>query len=167
MLKRIDLRGKSLDLAAFLPSSAKTQNLPIDQVRAIIDQVRTGGDEALRDLTQKYDGTNLEELEVNQEQITDAYNSVSSGFREAIASSAEAIIKYQETQLSGHKALEDRGLSVETFKKPVQSAGCYVPGGLAAYPSTLLMTALVARVAEELKQLLHWLMEPKQSIQSM
>ncbi len=147
MLKRIDLRGKSLDLAAFLPSSAQTQNLPIDQVRAIIDQVRTGGDEALRDLTQKYDGTNLEELEVNQEQITDAYNSVSAGFREAIASSAEAIIKYQETQLSGHKALEDRGLSVETFKKPVQSAGCYVPGGLAAYPSTLLMTALVARVA--------------------
>ena len=56
-------------------------------------------------------------------------------------------MNYQKTQLPEHTVLEDNGLCIETFQKPVASAGCYVPGGLASYPSTVLMTALIAKVA--------------------
>ena len=147
MLKRIDLRGKKVDLTDFLPVADQAEQSAISAVRAIIDQVKSEGDEALRSLTQEFDGVTLEEIEVEQDSLESAYNSVSPELRDALEVSAEAIVQYQNTQLNAHTTLEDRGLTIETFGKPVASAGCYVPGGLASYPSTLLMTALVARVA--------------------
>ena len=105
------------------------------------------GDTALRNLTQKFDGIVLDDLVVNQKEVEKAYHSISKEFRDALNASAEAIVTYQETQLTEHTILDDNGLSIETFQKPVASAGCYVPGGLASYPSTVLMTALIAKVA--------------------
>jgi histidinol dehydrogenase len=147
MLTQIDFRGKSDSWTALMPLLTEIDELPIQPVREIISYVRDSGDEALRDLTHKFDGVLLEELEVSKEDIEKAYNSVSKEFRDALNVSAEAIVRYQKTQLNEHKVLDDNGLFIETFQKPVASAGCYVPGGLASYPSTLLMTALVARVA--------------------
>jgi histidinol dehydrogenase len=147
MLTQIDFRGKSDSWTALMPLLTEIDELPVQPVRDIIRYVRDSGDEALRDLTHKFDGVLLEDLEVREEEIEKAYNSVSKEFREALNASAEAIVRYQKTQLNEYKVLDDNGLFIETFQKPVASAGCYVPGGLASYPSTLLMTALVARVA--------------------
>ena len=147
MLTQIDFRGKSDSWTALMPLLKEIDELPVQPVRDIIRYVRDSGDEALRDLTHKFDGVLLEDLEVREEEIEKAYNSVSKEFREALNASAEAIVRYQKTQLNEYKVLDDNGLFIETFQKPVASAGCYVPGGLASYPSTLLMTALVARVA--------------------
>ena len=147
MLTQIDFRGKSDSWTALMPLLTEIDELPVQPVRDIIRYVRDSGDEALRDLTHKFDGVLLEDLEVREEEIEKAYNSVSKEFREALHASAEAIVRYQKTQLNEYKVLDDNGLFIETFQKPVASAGCYVPGGLASYPSTLLMTALVARVA--------------------
>ena len=147
MLKQIDLRGKGPNWRDLLPVSSEIDELPIDSVREIISQVRDSGDTALRDLTQKFDGVTLDELTVNEKDLEDAYNSISKEFKNALNASADAIVSYQKTQLSEHTVLEDNGLCIETFQKPVASAGCYVPGGLASYPSTVLMTALIAKVA--------------------
>ena len=147
MLKQIDLRGKVPKWRDLLPVSSEIDELPIDLVREIISQVRDSGDTALRDLTQKFDGVTLDELTVNEKDLEDAYNSISKEFKKALNASADAIVSYQKTQLSEHTVLEDNGLCIETFQKPVASAGCYVPGGLASYPSTVLMTALIAKVA--------------------
>ena len=147
MLKQIDLRGKGPNWRDLLPVSSEIDELPIDSVREIISQVRDSGDTALRDLTQKFDGVTLDELTVNEKDLEDAYNSISKEFKKALNASADAIVSYQKTQLSEHTVLEDNGLCIETFQKPVASAGCYVPGGLASYPSTVLMTALIAKVA--------------------
>ena len=130
-----------------LPVSSEIDELPIDSVREIISQVRDSGDTALRDLTQKFDGVTLDELTVNEKDLEDAYNSISKEFKNALNASVDAIVNYQKTQLPEHTVLEDNGLCIETFQKPVASAGCYVPGGLASYPSTVLMTALIAKVA--------------------
>ena len=147
MLKQIDLRGKGPNWRDLLPVSSEIDELPIDSVREIISQVRDSGDTALRDLTQKFDGVTLDELTVNEKHLEDAYNSISKEFKNALNASVDAIVSYQKTQLPEHTVLEDNGLCIETFQKPVASAGCYVPGGLASYPSTVLMTALIAKVA--------------------
>ena len=147
MLKQIDLRGKGPKWRDLLPVSSEIDELPIDLVREIISQVRDSGDTALRDLTQKFDGVTLDELTVNEKHLEDAYNSISKEFKNALNASVDAIVNYQKTQLPEHTVLEDNGLCIETFQKPVASAGCYVPGGLASYPSTVLMTALIAKVA--------------------
>ena len=147
MLKQIDLRGKGPNWRDLLPVSSEIDELPIDSVREIISQVRDSGDTALRDLTQKFDGVTLDELTVNEKDLEDAYNSISKEFKNALNASADAIVSYQKTQLPEHTVLEDNGLCIEPFQKPVASAGCYVPGGLASYPSTVLMTALIAKVA--------------------
>ena len=147
MLKRIDFRGKSGNWNSLIPASTEFDETPIESVREIITQVRNSGDEALRDLTKKFDGFPLEDLRVDEKMIEKAYDSVSKEFKDALNASAEAIVRYQRAQLHEHRVTQDNGLTVETFQKPVASAGCYVPGGLASYPSTLLMTALVAKVA--------------------
>ena len=130
-----------------MPALSEMNELPIESVRDIIAQVNQSGDVALRDLTKKFDGVVLDDLLVSEKAIQEAYNSISREFREALHAAAEAIVSYQKTQLHEHSVLENDGLSIETFQKPVASAGCYVPGGLASYPSTLLMTALIAKVA--------------------
>ncbi len=130
-----------------MPALSEMNEIPIESVRDIIAQVKDSGDVALRDLTKKFDGVVLDDLLVSKKAIQEAYNSISREFREALHAAAEAIVSYQKTQLHEHSVLENDGLSIETFQKPVASAGCYVPGGLASYPSTLLMTALIAKVA--------------------
>ena len=147
MLKRIDFREKSGDWNALIPLSTEIGEMPIESVRDIINQVRNSGDEALRDLTAHFDGFSLGDLRVDEKTIEKAYDSVSEEFKDALNASAEAIVRYQGTQLREHRVTQENGLTVETLQKPVASAGCYVPGGLASYPSTLLMTALVAKVA--------------------
>ena len=147
MLKQIDFRGKGSEWKDFMPASTEIEELPIEAVREIIGEVRNLGDAALLNLTQKFDGILLDDLVVSQKEVEKAYHSVSKEFRDALNASAEAIVTYQETQLTEHTLLDDNGLSIETFQKPVASAGCYVPGGLASYPSTVLMTALIAKVA--------------------
>ena len=147
MLKQIDFRGKNGDINTLIPPSTEIDELPIESVRDIINQVRNSGDEALRNLTKKFDGFQLEDLRVDEKTIEKAYGSVSKEFKDALNASAEAIVRYQSAQLGQNKVIQDNGLTIETFQKPVASAGCYVPGGLASYPSTLLMTALVAKVA--------------------
>jgi len=119
---------------------------PEPAVRQIINEVRNRGDEALFDYTLKIDGIRLSSLEVSNQQIAGACQEVDSGLLSALKLATERIRSFHTAQkesiLSGVTKLGSGQLI-----RPMERIGIYVPGGTASYPSTVLMTAIPARVA--------------------
>ena len=109
--------------------------------------VRERGDAALRDLTARYDGVDLESVVVDPEDVASAPTRIDPVVLEALEVAATAIRRHHEGQRRAEHRTEEDGLCVRSISRPVQRAGCYAPGGRAAYPSTVLMTAVPARVA--------------------
>lgn len=146
MLTRLDLRGVT-DLDGALPRPEVAAEGPVAAVRTILSDVQSRGDEALRDLTARFDGVVLTDLTVPQEALDQALGSLEPAVREALEVAAANVASYHRAQL--HHEVEHRrgGTVVRALRRPVRRAGCYVPGGRAAYPSTVLMTAVPARVA--------------------
>ncbi|MGI5901285.1 MAG: histidinol dehydrogenase [Desulfitobacteriia bacterium] len=121
-----------------------------DLVAKIIDQVREFGDQALYDLTQLYDGVDIKErgLKVLQEEITGAYKKVDQSFLNALQQAKKNILSYHKKQLRASWFNYDReGVLTGQLIRPLQRVGIYVPGGTAAYPSSVLMNALPALAA--------------------
>ena len=116
-------------------------------MRSTIAAVRAGGDEALIELTHRFDGVRLESVRVDADEISAALSTVPSEVRHALELARDRIEVHHRTQLRGEVSHDDAGVRVRSFTRAVGAAGCYVPGGRAAYPSTLLMTAVPARVA--------------------
>ena len=115
-------------------------------VRQIINDVRRLGDKALFELTEKFDGAKLTALEINKSQIKGAYKKVDPKLVDALKLAAERIGTF-------HQAQKERALPTYTHGKtgwlvrPLERVGVYAPGGTASYPSTVLMTAIPAKVA--------------------
>ena len=147
MLTRLDLRGFTGDLVATLAPSRDDDDGPVTAVREIIAAVRARGDEALRELTHKFDGCDLEDPRVPAADIAAALGRVTPEFREALEYAAGEIRAYHEAQLAPEVALDRDGVSLRERVVPVDRAGCYIPGGRASYPSTVLMTVTPAQVA--------------------
>ncbi|MFO8143555.1 MAG: histidinol dehydrogenase [Dehalococcoidales bacterium] len=119
---------------------------PEHAVRHIMEEVRRDGDEALYRLTSKIDGIDLQCLEVDRKQIAAAYKSIDGNLLSALKLAARRISAFHEVQLGGvGKGFEHQGLG--QVVRTLQRVGLYAPGGTAAYPSTVLMTAIPARVA--------------------
>jgi histidinol dehydrogenase len=146
MLSRLDLRGAA-DPTAGLPRPETAGDAPIAAVQEIIASVRAGGDAALRELTARFDGADVDELRVPPTDLLAAVDSIPPLLREALESARAAIVAYHREQVRPEVRHERDGLVVRELALPVSRAGLYVPGGRAAYPSTVLMTALPARVA--------------------
>jgi histidinol dehydrogenase len=119
-------------------------------VKAIINQVKANGDGALVEFAQKFDKAelNLRALKVKAGEIKEAYNKAIPEQVFALKFMKEKVNAYQKQLLTQTeiKTTGD-GISVQTVLRPIESVGCYVPGGQAAYPSTLIMTAVPAKVA--------------------
>jgi histidinol dehydrogenase len=147
MLARLDLRGFSGDLTAALARASENAEEPIDAVREIIASVRADGDAALRDLTKRFDGCDVDELRVGDDEIVDARSSVPEEFLAALEYAHDEIRAYHEAQVGSPIEMDRNGVHLRELVVPVARAGCYVPGGRAAYPSTVLMTAIPARIA--------------------
>jgi histidinol dehydrogenase len=146
VLSRLDLRKFTGDVEhALAPPPVSTE--PLHAVRAIIDDVRTRGDGALRDLTARFDGATIDALAVPVEQVTAALTEIAAPLRDALEYAAAEIRAYHEAQRREPVRLERAGVDTRELVLPVARAGCYVPGGRAVYPSTVLMTAIPARVA--------------------
>jgi histidinol dehydrogenase len=115
-------------------------------VRQIINDVRQHGDKALFELTEKFDGAKLKMLEVKAAQVKAAYKKVDVKLVNALNLAAERIGNF-------HQAQKERALPTYTHGKtgwivrPLERVGVYAPGGTASYPSTVLMTAIPAKVA--------------------
>lgn len=115
-------------------------------VRRIVRDVRERGDAALRDFTEKFDGVRLVNLEVEREKIERAYREVDKELRDALELAAGRIADFHQKQKES--LLHDKaGGSLGWLVRPLRSVGVHVPGFTAPLPSSLLMTAIPARVA--------------------
>jgi len=117
------------------------------RVRAIIDAVRTGGDRALTRFARRFDGANGP-LEIGADEIRAGAAQVAPEVRRALRRAARAIARVAFSQIPKHVDVTVApGVTIEQRVEPLARVGCYVPGGRFPLPSSLLMTAVPARVA--------------------
>ena len=119
-----------------------------DTVAEIIKNVRENGDKALFEYTERFDKAKLSSLAVTKEEIDEAFSLVEPEFIEIIKKAAENIRKFHEKQVRNSFIINDSdGIVIGQKVIPVDRAGLYVPGGTAAYPSTVLMDSIPAKIA--------------------
>ena len=117
-------------------------------VQNIIAEVRASGDQALRTFTEKFDSVALDNFLVTDDEISEAYKTVSSQLVDIITEAAANIRTYHEKQLRpSWMTTEENGTMLGQKVTPLDSVGVYVPGGTAAYPSSVLMNVIPAKTA--------------------
>ena len=117
-------------------------------VAKIIDEVKAGGDAALFACTERFDGVKLAALAVTREEIDEAYATVEPAFLATLREAAENIRNFHEKQVrSSFIISEKEGIVTGQKVTPIERVGLYVPGGTAAYASTVLMDAIPAKIA--------------------
>ena len=116
-------------------------------VKKIIADVRSRGDEALKEYTIKFDGVKLDDLRVSPQEFDAAEGIVGSDYKAMLQRAAENIATFHRAQLRQGFEIKGDGFILGQKVTPLESAGLYVPGGKAAYPSTVLMNAVPAKIA--------------------
>lgn len=117
-------------------------------VSEIIDKVRAYGDKALLEYGEKFDGAVLEDLEVGQAEIEEAFEAIDNEFLEILKEAAGNIREYHKMQVrEGFEIRKGDGIVLGQKVTPLEKVGLYVPGGTAAYPSTVLMDSIPAKIA--------------------
>ncbi len=133
-----------------VPKDAEASKTVEKNTEAIIDKVAKNGDAAIVEFTEKFDKTKLDPkgLQATREEVKEAYQTVSQEQISALKFMKEKISNFEKHVLV-HTGLQtsEEGISVRSVLRPIESVGCYVPGGQAAYPSTLVMTATPAKAA--------------------
>jgi len=147
-MRRIVLQqGETFSNAHLARKSAFNANA-LQIATQIVEDVRTRGDECLKELTAKFDGVQIEDFRVSQEAIDEAAKRCEPALAESLEHAAAQIREFHERQLQqSWFATRLNGAIVGAKVTPLDSVGIYVPGGRALYPSTLLMNALPASVA--------------------
>lgn len=118
------------------------------RVTDIIKNVRANGDEALKEYGEKFDGVSLDNLKVTDSQIEEAFNQVNPAVIKALEKAADNIRSFHKLEIG--ESFEDNpsnGVIRGTKVTPLSAVGIYVPGGTAAYPSSVLMNAIPAKIA--------------------
>lgn len=117
-------------------------------VSDILKNIKERGDRAVLEYTRKFDSINVDSLEVTADEIENAYKNVDSEFIEALKTAKENITEFHEKQKSkGWITTKEKGVVMGQTVRGLARVGIYVPGGTAAYPSSVLMNAIPARVA--------------------
>ncbi len=130
----------------FAPSVEKPNVSGI--VEEIISRVKTLGDQALFEYTERFDKVKLTSFSVTKEEIAEAFSQTDEEFISVLKKAAENIRKFHEMQKrEGFAVKEENGVVIGQKIIPIERAGLYVPGGTAAYPSTVLMDAIPAKIA--------------------
>ena len=137
--------------ARIVEARRETDGDVANTVRDILRDVKDNGDAALVRYTQRFDGYGLaqdDDWTISSDRCAEAYAALPSDLREALDLAAARIRAFHEAQLpAGRDNTDDAGVRLGSVWRPVDAAGLYVPGGRAAYPSSLLMNAIPARVA--------------------
>ncbi len=143
-----DFKDKLAKLLAF---ETVTDASLIQTVDDIIAQVRADGDAAVLTLTQKFDkhpATTIDELFISSEQLKSAFDQLNDEVKEALELSAKRIFDFHQHQKEdGFRFVDGLGNTLGQKVTPLDRVGVYVPGGLASYPSSVLMNAVPAKVA--------------------
>jgi histidinol dehydrogenase len=141
IVKAAEFENKTVDAGTASPEVEAA-------VSEIIRTVRKDGDEALFRYTKKFDGVELEELRVPIWRIKKAVNALKPEILDVIKAAAKNIIAFHKKQLNrGFEMSPEDGITLGQRVLPLDSAGIYVPGGTASYPSSVLMNAIPAKLA--------------------
>lgn len=136
------------DLVSIKRSIESGTSEQVEVVKEIIGAIRTRGDGALREYTEKFDRVHLASFSVTENEIEAAYEQVDERFISIVREAAENIRSFHEKQLRpSWMTTEENGTVLGQKITPLDSVGVYVPGGTAAYPSSVLMNVLPAKVA--------------------
>jgi histidinol dehydrogenase len=149
LVRRIDARGREpRETVAELrrPGGFLSQKVR-DAARRIIEDVRDRGDDALLEYTERFDGVRPREVRVAQETIDHARASLSPELRESFGVAIDNVRAFHEREMNRSWEQSRAGATTGQRVRPIGRAGLYVPGGHAAYPSTLVMSAVPAQVA--------------------
>ncbi|MDV3428531.1 MAG: histidinol dehydrogenase [Bacillota bacterium] len=149
MLKIVSVDSKNIDTVISKLENRENSYKKIDEkVEVIINEVIKNGDSALKKYTLLFDGADISEFKVSQQEIDSAYSQVEEKFISIIKQAKENIEDFHKKQLTkSWFTNSNNGLILGQMINPIEKVGIYVPGGKAAYPSTVLMNAVPAKVA--------------------
>ena len=153
MANRLDFQSVNFanEFDALIKCKRESNSNLQDEVGAIIGEVRARGDAALLEFTSKFDNLDLKnvaDLAVSRAEVNAALDGLDKDLRSALELAAERIRSFHEKQLPHDFSYQDEvGVELGIRYTPVDAAGLYVPGGKAAYPSSVLMNAVPAMVA--------------------
>lgn len=147
MIKTIEY-SENLNLEKELARSQFSYDDVNETVENILKDVKKRGDKALFEYTRKFDKVNLKTLEVSEEEIQKAFDTIDKELLEVIKYSHDNIKLFHERQVRNNFIVKkENGVSLGQIINPIEKVGLYVPGGTAAYPSTVLMNAVPAKIA--------------------
>ena len=149
MIKTIVIIDPRSDVAKLRNSISSISDDLFQKTKSIMDDVAKYGDSALFDYTEKFDGVRLNSLKVTDEEIKKAYNKVTTEQVHSIKIMKERLIRGEKVLLKRLRGIVmvSNGVRVQRIVRPVSSVGCYIPGGKARYPSSMVMCAIPAKVA--------------------
>lgn len=143
----LDLRGDRSDPRARLPRPRVDLVAARDGVDASLAAVRERGDAALRELTVRFDGVDVDDLVVPDEVLDESVDRLDGELRAAIERATDQVRWFHERAKPADWEDVRDGARMGVWHRPVERAGVYVPGGKAVYPSTVVMTVVPAQVA--------------------
>jgi histidinol dehydrogenase len=148
VLNRIDLRGSQADPRQLLPRAAVDVAAAVEAVRPVVEAVRDRGAEAVREATERFDGVSLSSLRVPPVELAAAADALDPAVRAALGEAiARARLVHTAQRRDDVTTRVVPGGTVTQRWRPVARVGLYVPGGLAVYPSSVVMNVVPAQVA--------------------
>lgn len=150
MLKLINLENKDWDilLSELKDREEEVKEEVLKSVSNILEDVKKNGDKALQSYTEKFDRVLLDDFEVSIEELDECFIKVEKNFIDNLEEAKKNIEYYHNAQKSrGFILNKDNGIFLGQRVIPLDSVGVYVPGGTAAYPSSVLMNVIPAKVA--------------------
>lgn len=150
MLKLFNLEeeGMELLLKELKDRAEETNEQIVETVSKVLRDVSLRGDSALREYTEKFDKVKLENFQVTKEEIEECFNKVDKEFINNLKEAKDNIEFYHKAQVkNGFILNKEKGVFLGQRVLPLETVGVYVPGGTAAYPSSVLMNVIPAKVA--------------------
>ena len=137
------------EMETFLKRPSFQNDAILQQAKLIIDEVKSKGDLAIKDFTQRFDGVQLDQFLVPQEELEAAERNLSEDFKNAVELTAKNIERFHRAQMTNPVEVETMA-GVRCWRKavPLQSIGLYIPAGTAPLPSTVLMLGIPAQIAD-------------------
>ena len=124
------LKYSEIDLAETIKRSEQDVNNVLGTVSEILDNVRVNKDSAIREYTEKFDGVTIENLKVSEDEIKEAYDTLDDKLLVALKQAAANIEKFHKKQIPSEWEIEvNPGIVAGQIVRPINSAGCYIPGG--------------------------------------
>lgn len=148
MMKVISV-SKDREYLKKLKSRNQAEQDGVDEiVKEILADVKLNRDKSLREYTKKFDGVELQDFSVSEEEIKSALKNTCDELKEDLIKAKENIERYHRKQLeTSYSLYEKEDIILGQIVRPIEKVGIYVPGGKAAYPSTVLMNTLPAKIA--------------------